>query len=84
MPVVFKLMSFHIVIYFSDRGSTSAEVCDGIREYFNVLLGTQLLYKCERVQYAEVSDPWVALAPFLLSLACLLSFLKCIDKIYLK
>eukprot|EP00117_Sycon_ciliatum_P013923 scpid79634/ scgid14397/ Mortality factor 4-like protein 1; MORF-related gene 15 protein; Transcription factor-like protein MRG15 len=38
----------------SEREATASEVCEGIREYFNVLLGTQLLYKFERPQYAEL------------------------------
>jgi MRG len=36
------------------RENAVNEVTSGIREYFNVMLGSQLLYKFERQQYAKV------------------------------
>ena len=37
-----------------DMITSVSDVCRGLRDYFNCTLGSQLLYKFERVQYADI------------------------------
>ena len=48
----FLFLSFNSSFF---RESAIQEVMAGLKEYFNVTLGSSLLYKFERLQYADVS-----------------------------
>lgn len=43
------------LIFFCFREST-LEITKGIREYFNITLGLQLLYKWERPQFIQITN----------------------------
>jgi len=53
-------LAFYEIIYTNivhlnvNRESAIQEVMAGLKEYFNVTLGSLLLYKFERMQYADV------------------------------
>ncbi|XP_042905485.1 mortality factor 4-like protein 1 [Parasteatoda tepidariorum] len=46
-----------------NKKSAILETINGIREYFNVMLGKQLLFKCERAQYLEIMSQNPDLTP---------------------
>lgn len=45
--------------YFIARSGQVDEICEGIKAYFNAMLGSQLLYKFERLQYSEVRISYI-------------------------
>ena len=40
------------------KGQSCEDISNGILEYFNVMLGSQLLYKVERMQYSDILDKY--------------------------
>lgn len=40
------------------KGQSCEDISNGILEYFNVMLGSQLLYKVERMQYADILNKY--------------------------
>jgi len=46
--------SCSIGLLHSNRAGTLEELAAGIKQYFNLTLGTQLLYKQEKQQFKEV------------------------------
>ena len=50
----YEIIYTNIVHLTINRESAIQEVMAGLKEYFNVTLGSLLLYKFERMQYADV------------------------------
>jgi mortality factor 4-like protein 1 len=42
----------------SNKGISCEDISNGILEYFNVMLGSQLLYKVERTQYSDILNQY--------------------------